>query len=293
MDSASGLAVLAKAAARNGLSIKGVEIIRNGSHLMCRLDIGLIARIGQAGKEGSARREVAVARWLTSQNFDVVRLVEGPIQPTVIGNHAVTWWEELPAHRPATPGELGSVLRRLHSLPRPDIALPHFSPFQGILTNIAQGNSLDGAQRTWLEQKIDTLRQVYTTTVLDSSTTLIHGDAWQGNIAVPYAEPERPVLLDLESVCLGPRAWDLIAIAVDYVDFSRISSCEYSSFVDAYGQDVRTEPTFSLLAEIQELRWTSYVIAKSQHDPAAAAEAAHRISCLQGNVTKPWSWRAF
>jgi hypothetical protein len=101
------------------------------------------------------------------------------------------------------------------------------------------------------------------------------------------------VLLDLEAVCAGPVEWDLVSVAVDFTDFARISAADYRSFVAAYGLDVTTTPEYRLLADIQELRWTAYVIGKAAHDTAAAGEAAHRLACLRGEIPRPWTWNPY
>jgi hypothetical protein len=66
-------------------------------------------------------------------------------------------------------------------------------------------------------------------------------------------------VLDLDKVSLGRPEWDLVQLAVDYKDFSRIAEPEYRSFVEAYGgYDVTAWPGFRLLADIQELRWVGF-----------------------------------
>ena len=82
-------------------------------------------------------------------------------------------------------------------------------------------------------------------------------------------------------------------LAVDHADFSRISSKQYVDFVSAYGFDATGIHAFRMLAEMQELRWTSYVIGKAAASPASADEASHRIACLKGEVLRPWNWQAF
>lgn len=292
MDRDAGWAVLAEAAALNGLSADGVEVIRNGSHLMCRLEDGPVGRVGERGTEVAARREVEMARWLASHGFSAVRAAVGLVQPTVVVGCPVTWWEPLPPHRPATPAELGLVLRELHNLPVPaELKLPAFAPLEPVRRRAVDAPVLDERDRAWLRQRIAELDDALTTSVIGRQERLIHGDAWQGNVAVPA--DGRPVLLDLEAVCIGPAEWDLVSVAVDATDFARISVGEYESFVAAYGADVTAIPEYRLLADIQELRWTAYVIGKATHDRDAAVESAHRLSCLRGEVPRPWTWRPF
>src|SRR5699024_6229203 len=120
----------------------------------------------------------------------------------------------------------------------------------------------------------------------------VHGDAWQGNVAVP--QTGTPVLLDLEHVSCGHSDWDLIPIAVDYADFARLTSTDYHDFVAAYGDhDVTATPGFRVLADIQELRWVVFVLGKAANSAHAVREAQHRIACLRGEIPRPWTWTAF
>jgi aminoglycoside phosphotransferase (APT) family kinase protein len=136
------------------------------------------------------------------------------------------------------------------------------------------------------------LRTRYRRLSLGEPRHVIHGDAWQGNVAVPTVGA--PILLDLEHVSIGHRDWDLVQLGVDYTDFARIDEQEYRAFVRAYGgYDVTAMPGFRVLADLQELRWTYFVIRKSESSPAAGREAQHRIACLRGEVARPWTWAAF
>jgi len=120
---------------------------------------------------------------------------------------------------------------------------------------------------------------------------VIHGDAWQGNVAVP--DFGRPILLDLEMVSLGRREWDLVQIAVDYTDFARLTDEDYRSFVAAYGgYDVTSVSGYRTIADLQELRWGCFALGKSDRSAEAAREARHRIACLRGDLARPWSWTA-
>ncbi|MEV7227224.1 aminoglycoside phosphotransferase family protein [Polymorphospora sp. NPDC051019] len=238
-----------------------------------------------------ARREIAVSRWLASNGLRAVRALDDFTQPTVVDGHPVSWWELLPAHRTGTPEELGLVLRDLHRIPTPrGLGLPPFHPVNETWTEAFRSPSLSCDNREWVQRQADELTGRYLETEFDSVTG-IHGDAWQGNLAVSTSL--QPVLLDFEEFCIGPTDWDLIPIAVDYTHFSRISESEYRSFAEAYGLDVTHRPYYGLLAGIQLMRWTSFVINRAAYDDAAAEEAAYRISCLRGEVTRPWRWSAF
>lgn len=285
--------VLRTAAQLAGLDAADAEMIRDGSHVMYRLAGDVVARIGRAGTEDTAAREVRVSEWLNATGLAVTQVRADLKQAIVVDGRPVTWWKLLPEHRAATPAELGAVLRALHELPVPaTLGLPLADPFADLDQRIGDSPGLDADDRAWLVEHLAELRERYSRLSLGEPHHVIHGDAWQGNVAVPASGP--PILLDLEHVAIGHPDWDLIPLAVDYTDFARLDEEDYRSFVRAYGgHDVTTTPGFRVLAEIQELRWVCFVISKADTSHDANTEARHRIACLRGDVPRPWSWTAF
>ncbi|MFC8044046.1 phosphotransferase family protein [Nocardia sp. NPDC057353] len=156
---------------------------------------------------------------------------------------------------------------------------------------MAAADALEADDREWLLRHSTSLRQRYEQLPPPVRITVIHGDAWQGNLVVP-AEGT-PIFLDLDKVSRGRPEWDLVQLAVDHADFTRLSTTDYRSFVTAYGgYDVTSTPEFRIFADIQELRWVTFAIGLTHRDQEAAAEARHRIACLRGHVPKPWRWSA-
>lgn len=292
LDSTFSRELLSTAAEVNGIPVAGSELIRNGSHVMWATPAGIVARVGERGTVAVSRKEVSISRWLNDRGIRAVRTVDGLIQPTVVDGHPVTWWELLPGHRQATPAELGTVLRRLHSLHEtPDLELPTFSPCAGVRERLSNASGANPDDAAWILNQMELLEPRYVASISGLPHGLIHGDAWQGNVVI--ADGGDPIVLDFEAFGLGLQYWDLIALAVDYTDFGRISKREYEDFVSSYGFDVTNVAIYRTLAEIQELRWTSYVLGKAKPGTAEEKEAALRISCLKGEVSRPWKWNAF
>lgn len=285
--------VLRAAAQAAELDASGAELIRDGSNVMYRLPSGVVARIGRPGSQHTAEREIQAATWLADAEIPAVEAMAGVSQAIVVDNRPVTWWKDLPEHRAATPAELGAVLSALHALPIPaELHLPEFDPFAGLEQRINEAAGF-ADDRTWLREHLDQLRVQYQQQFsTDRTRRVIHGDAWQGNVATPESGP--PVVLDLEHMSVGHVEWDLAQIAVDYTDFARIGIEEYQEFVAAYGgYDVTTARDYRTVANIQELRWVCFVLSKSQASEDATAEACHRIACLKSEVPRPWTWTAF
>ncbi|MEV3965140.1 aminoglycoside phosphotransferase family protein [Nocardia sp. NPDC050193] len=292
MTPASAAGILEQAAAHAGLDASTATPLRTGAHAIFELTGGIIARIGKPGSADTARRELRVSHWLNQSGIPVVHAVDTLPQPIVIDGHPVTWWRLIPDHRPATPAELGAALARLHTLTPPTaFQLPKYQPFAGIEERITTATMLPDDDRHWLTEHYRELRQRYEQLPPVNRTSVIHGDAWQGNLLVPSTGT--PIFLDLDKVSFGRPEWDLIQLAVDHTDFNRLHSTAYHAFVTAYGgDDMTTTPEFRIYADVQELRWTAFAISLSHHSPTAQAEATHRIACLRGRVHKPWNWNA-
>jgi hypothetical protein len=285
------LEVLASAVAQTGFDDTGAVLLRDGSNALYRLPDGVVARIGRPGTSSTAAKEVRVADWLAEVGFPSVRPIRGATQSVVIGDRPVTWWELLPKHRSAAPAELGTVLRALHDLSPPaSLDLPRFDPFAGLTERIEGAGMLGQDDRRWLSAHLAALRGRLDRPSHDQPGKIVHGDAWQGNIAVTR---NGPVLLDLEDIALGDQNWDLIPMAVDFTDFVRLTVEDYRAFIDAYGgHDVHSVAGFRDMADVWELRWLAFALSKAVTRPDAANEVRHRIACLRGEVVRPWSWAA-
>lgn len=284
--------VLAAAGRKAGIAVGPAELLRDGSHALFTVSDGVVARVGRAGSRARARSELEVSAWLAASGVPVVEAVSGVEQPTLVDDRPVTWWRELPPHRPATPVELGAVLQTIHRLPIPSMPhLPPLDPFADFAERIANASVLPAGDRSWLRDHLMDLHNRWQHLPPGKPICVVHGDAWQGNVAVP--DQGEPVVLDLEHFAIGPPEWDLIAMAVDRTDFERVDQAEYRAFVDAYGgYDVTTWPGYRTLADILELRWVCFALAKASTNPRAADQARHRIACLRGGLPRPWRWTA-
>lgn len=284
--------VLARAAALSGVDATDAVLIRNGSNAIYELPGGVVARIGKPGSNTAAERELRVSQWLNESGIPTVEAVPTIPQPVVVDDRPVTWWRLIPEHRASTPAELGAVLRALHALPPPtEFELPNYDPFVGLSERIASAVAMTEDDRSWLTEHYGRLEKQYRELPVTESLGVIHGDAWQGNVVVPSSGV--PMLLDLDKVSRGRPEWDLIQLAVDFADFSRLGEKDYKAFVSAYGgYDVTDWHGFRLFADIQELRWVGFSLSLAAGNVRAAREAQHRIACIRGLVAKPWSWAA-
>ncbi|MFD5435816.1 phosphotransferase family protein [Kitasatospora sp. NPDC127067] len=290
-DPSDSRSVLLKACAEVGLSAAGAEPIRIGENALWRLPLGVVARISRPGQSTAASRELAVARWLRDCGVPAVRPLDHLREPVDVDGNPVTFWHELPPHRPGAAADIAPLLRRVHRLPVPDIPLGALDPFVRLDARIDDAATLDDTQRHWLRSCLAELQTAWRNLPPGLTTSVIHGDAWRGNVAVT---PTTNYLLDFERTSLGPPEWDLTATAVGYDTFGTVSDREYAAFCEAYGADVMTWAGYPVLRSIRELRVTCFALQHAAADPARhQAEAHYRLSCLQGEKgPRPWGWTA-
>lgn len=281
------VAALHRACGQVGMSAVGFEPVRVSENAIVRLSNGVIARVSKQGQAAAATKEVTVARWLESADVPAVRIVETVDQPVVHFERAVTFWHELAPHRPGEPAEIASALRRLHSLPVPDLGLPQLDPFVRLAGRI-EGSAFTEADKAWLRSHLASLEQAYRHDLPDGlPTCVVHGDAWRGNVV--WTDAGDVVLLDLERMAIGPPEWDLVSTAIKHTSFGFITAQQYDEFRDGYGHDVTAWAGFELLRDIRELRMTTMAGQLAATDPKFADQATHRLSCLQGNAgPRPW-----
>jgi Ser/Thr protein kinase RdoA (MazF antagonist) len=288
-DPPSARAILAEASRTAGLDTTSVQLLRDGENTIYRLPHGVIARISRPGQQQAARREVEVSRWLNASGVVTVAALDIPEQPIDVSGRAVTFWQELPAHRQGTPYEVARTLKRLHGLEVPrNVALGCLDPFVRLDQRINSACIPDD-DRAWLTEQTTRLHAKWSALAPSLGTCIVHGDAWAGNVVTTVEG--RTVLLDLERCSVGPPEWDLTSTAVKYTTYGGISRAEYDDFAETYGRDVIAWGHFELLRSIRELRMTCYVAQHAARDARSEREAALRIECLRGkHGTRPWPW---
>jgi aminoglycoside phosphotransferase len=284
------LSALKDAAASVSIDSAGAKPIRIGNNALYRLPGNIVARVSRPGHESTAAKEVAVARWLEQHDVPAVTALDGIPQPVQVGNRAVTFWRELPAHQSGTLRDVAALLRKLHQLPPPtSFELPTLEPFAGISERIRTLPGVTDEQRSWLAGHLADLKRSYATDVAPKDFRVIHGDAHTGNVVT--TDQGKTLFLDFERVAIGPPAWDLVSIAVLHDSVAWINGEQYADFVRRYGEDVIRWRHYEDFRDIRELRMTCYVAQLTGDHTSAKREALLRIDCLRGrHGTRPWPW---
>lgn len=273
-----------------GLSAADAQLLSAGENHVYRLPGGAIARVSKPGQEQAAGTEVFLGNWLNTNGVRAVQpyttlQVE---QPVVVDGHPVTFWHDVGDHRPGAPREVAAALKSLHSLPIPSGRLAQLAPFVRLKERITAATWLSADDRTWLLARLEDLQAAWTDRPPGLPDSVIHGDAWAGNVV---STTEGVTFLDLERCTIGPREWDLTSTACRLTSYSTLSAEDYADYCEAYGLDVTRRDGFDLFRDIRELRVTCYAVYRAELDPALRSLAATRVACLQGlNGPRPWHW---
>ncbi|NEB19476.1 aminoglycoside phosphotransferase family protein [Streptomyces coelicoflavus] len=283
--------VMAAACRTAGLDSNGAELIRLGENALFRLaSLPVIVRIAR-GREWlpTARKEVAVSRWLAGEGFAAARIVADLEQPLSIDGYPVTFWRQIvEGDRKPAYGELGAVLRDLHSLTLPaGLELPRFDPFgkQELRINRAP---IPEDDRSFLQKRWRELQDRYANLRFDTPKGLVHGDAHVQNLMVD--DRGQVVLIDFEAFCYDHPEWDLMVTAVEHHSLGWQSDEQYADFVSAYGRDLYDWPEYETLRGLQEFGMTTWLMQNIREDERAAAEYRRRIAALRDDAA-PRDWR--
>lgn len=284
--------VLETASEIAGVDPRGAELVRMGENAMFRLaSAPIIARVGRSITAG--RKETRVANWLASHQFPAARTAPTDREFVVVGDLVVTFWEVIDeSPQPVGSGELGDVLRRLHSLPEPsDLALPFFEPMPKVesrLKNIGSALSVD--ERSFLSARKEELEEQFASLQFRLGFGPVHGDYHKANLMRDESGTVR--LIDFEDFCWGPREWDACVEAVRYDAMGWTGDDEYVAYVDAYGFDPLTWDGYPVIRSVRELNMTTWLAQQVGQSAQVNEEVHKRIADLQAGE-RPRDWRTF
>lgn len=286
--------VMAAACRTAGLDSDGARLIRLGENALYRLAAAPVVVRAARGPAylPSVRREVAVSRWLADEGFPAVRAVDEIEQPLTVEGHPVTFWHLIEeAGRSATYGELGAVLRELHSLTPPDhLGLPAFDAFGRSDRRIETAEGISEDDRAFLRKRRKELADRLAGLGFDSGRGPVHGDAHTDNLMVDRRG--RLHLIDLENFCCDRPEWDLVVSAHEYDRLGWVSREEYAAFVGGYGRDLRDWPGFDVLSAVQEFKMTTWLMQNIAEGPHVAEEVRVRLASLRDDDA-PRHWQPY
>jgi aminoglycoside phosphotransferase (APT) family kinase protein len=263
-----------------GIDHRDAELLRVRSNAVFKLRSEIVVRIATAPNALTRLPLVlAVARWLAEQGFPAVRPAdEISDQPVVHEGRVVTFWHYVPASGRPTTTELGEILRSLHRLPVPPVALKRFAdPLSEVRRAVNRSEELTSCQRGWLRDRIAELTDRWSGLGVDGSPVLLHGDAWIDNLL--RCTDGHVVLCDWDGVAVGPREWDLVHTYHGQRRFG-LTAADVDAFADAYGSDLRSWPGYSTLMEVRDLYAVGIHIRNAGTDPFSRRELPRRLDSL-------------
>lgn len=290
--SASALRVMTAACQAAGLDDRGAELIRLGENALFRLaSVPVIVRIARSVEYlPMSRNEVSVSRWLAEEGFPAARVVDDLEQPLMIDGHPVTFWHLIvEGDRKATYGELGAILRDLHSMTLPDgLDLPSYSVFGKTELRLERPVGVPQDDIEFLRKRDRELRDKYTELRFESPKGPVHGDAHVQNLMVD--DQGQVILIDFESFAFDHPEWDLMVTSVEHHSLGWQTEAQYADFVSAYGRDLYDWHGYDTVRGIQEFHMTTWLMQNVAEDEKTAAEYRRRIAGLR-NDDGPRDWR--
>jgi Ser/Thr protein kinase RdoA (MazF antagonist) len=319
--STDALPLLRAAAAALGLPSVEPRILRLGTNATARV-ADVVVRVAPAGREREAVvAEVAVARHAGAAGVPIVEPLGEPMlvgadpppegrspepeegQPGraserggASGGHWVTTWRWIP-HDPDAPvggAAFGALLRRFHDgtadLAGPDaVALgPWRQPaiIDGWLAGLDDHPAVDDDERALLHRLRDA--RLAAVAGWEREAVVVHGDAHPGNVLLG---PEGAVLLDLDLVARGPRAWDLAPAALHARRYAGGSPAWWDAAREAYGPP--RDPREDAFVDLRELASALWLVAAQPRTSRAARdpEVDARLAALRGDADAP-RWAA-
>ena len=285
---AAAEAALRHAARRSGLDARGARLIRLFATAVYHLPAAdAVARIAPVTSPDSVARlatSVQVTRWLSDIGFPSVEPL--PVEQPVAGDGCVvTFWRYLPQDGPEPmPADLGRLLRRLHGLGPPPVALPAYRPLVSVRRAIASSRAIDEGERAWLGERCEQLLDAYDQLSFQLPAGMIHGDAYRGNL---LRDGQRVVLADWDAVSEGHREVDLIP-TLQATRFG-LPDDQRDGFVAAYGQDIRSWDGYPVLRDIRELSTITALLRDGHANAAAQHELRIRLRSLRTGDHHEWS----
>ncbi|GAA5077937.1 aminoglycoside phosphotransferase family protein [Streptomyces similanensis] len=289
--SAGAARVMSAACRAAGLDDRDAELIRLGENALFRLaSTPVVVRVAR-GEEylPKARTEVGVSRWLAAEGFPAARIVDDLEQPLMIEGHPVTFWHLIvEGDRKATYGELGSVLRGLHSMTLPaGLALPPFDPFGKQELRISRA-AIPEDDRVFLRKRWRELRDQFEELRFETPQGPVHGDAHVQNLMVD--DQGQVILIDFEAFCFDHPEWDSMVTATEHHSLGWQTDEQYADFVRAYGRDLYDWHGYDTLRRLQEFGMTTWLMPNIQEDHETADEYRRRIDALRHDDA-PRDWR--
>jgi Ser/Thr protein kinase RdoA (MazF antagonist) len=281
--------VLNRACNAVGLNPSGARPLRLGENALFHLPTeSVVVRIARTiDYWPDAVNEVNVARWLADHDFPAAEAVD-IAQPIAVENHPVTFWRFIQGRNGTRDdiATLGTVLRRLHALPRPStFSLPQENILERVQARV-ETTPVPTADKEFLLCLLAELHSEVNTLRFPLRPSPTHGDAHSENIMIRDGQA---VLIDFERFAWGQPEWDLAMTATEYMTAGWWTDDEYRRFVDAYGYDVVSwTEGFGVLRRVHELKMTTWLMQNVNESLEVADEYQVRMRTIRDGISSTW-----
>jgi aminoglycoside phosphotransferase (APT) family kinase protein len=288
-DSRATQEVLRAACAQAGLPCDDAELLRLGENAIYRLPrLGVVVRIARTMTYWEdAKKEVAVAAWLSACDFPAARILDLP-QPITVEGHPVTFWHYIEG-RPGARSDiqaLGQLLRQLHATPIPAGLVLPVEHILGRVRRRVEIAPVSDVDKNFLLNRFEELGQELRTLEFPLAPTPTHGDAHIKNLMVCNGIP---LLIDFERFAWGQPEWDLALTATEYKTAGWWSNRDYELFTEAYGYDVMSWSGFDVLRSTHEIKMTTWLMQNVREFQEIADEYRARMRTIRdGERQHPW-----
>jgi Ser/Thr protein kinase RdoA (MazF antagonist) len=271
---AKRLALLA--ARRHGIADAVAPLRRSANHVFRAGDV--VIRV--APQSADVAGQVALGRWLAGEGFPVAAPLADAEE---IDGAKLSLWEYIPAddQRPIDFQQLGELVARLHWVAAEDLRGVAALPFCGDAAWLAleQNLAVAAAARVVGAEAIDALEREcarlrgWRERARGEELVVCHGDVHPLNVLM---RGDQVVLIDWDSICLGPRAWDHAAL-MTWADRWGGEAASYPAFARGYGADLRASPVAQELARVRLVAPTINMIIGGATNRSQAVEAQARM----------------
>lgn len=265
-----------------GRALSQLRLLRTGSNLVfADPEARVVLRVQVPSHEEAVRANLQRVTALLAEDAPIV----GPAFPSiaVTGEAVVTQWRLGDAIGINAHASLGHALRGLHQVDSASLELPVLQIESKVRHRLANLDpdipaSLVDSLRDHAENALALFRQMPTDRPL-----VLHGDAHVGNLVMMDG---RPLLIDLDDLCIGSREFDLLPT---YVSFKRFhgDSSKWEAFQQGYGDaDWERLDSLSVIRETTMNAWLADLWNLSE---AARLELRHRIATWDATDHKAWT----
>ncbi len=280
----------------SSLGLGSIELIRSGeSHVFCSAETVIRVSIATS----NADRQIALARQLSGAGIPVAAPLGDAIR---FDSAVITVWERIqPTNQPIDESidefidyrQLGAAIAKLHALDINQFSqfepLPMFdaASWLQIETNLA---ALEGTPALSVEvfsilrDGCDQVRG-WGTIVDQNAVVICHGDVHPQNVLMRNGQV---VIIDWDTVCVGPREWDHAAL-LNWSNRWGGESSTYQDFANGYGTDFTSYRPALLQAQVRLLAPTINLATRVLKNPGLINELERRMQYWRG-ITNPPNW---